>query len=63
MSVLKNFAVRESVKFQVRGEFLNALNHAQFENPNLTPTNSSFGTISGQTNLPRNVQIGLKIIF
>ena len=26
-------------------------------------TNSNFGKLTGQTNLPRNVQIGLKLIF
>jgi len=42
---------------------LNAFNTPNFANPNLTPSNSSFGKITGQNNLARNVQIGLKMIF
>ncbi|MDQ2921937.1 MAG: carboxypeptidase regulatory-like domain-containing protein [Acidobacteriota bacterium] len=63
LSLIKNFSVTERLKFQVRGEFLNAFNHPQFDTPNTDPTNSNFGKITGQNNLPRNVQIGLKLIF
>jgi hypothetical protein len=63
LSILKNFAIKEGVKFQLRGEFINAFNHAQFELPERSPTNSAFGKSTGQTNLARNVQIGLKLIF
>lgn len=63
ISMIKNVSITESVTFQMRGEFLNAFNHPQFNNPNLSPTNSNFGRITGQSNLPRNVQIGLKLLF
>jgi hypothetical protein len=63
LSILKNFPIKESVRFQVRGEFLNAFNHAQFEWPECDPTKSNFGKISQQANLARNIQIGLKLIF
>lgn len=63
LSLNKNFAVTETVKFQLRGEFLNAFNTPVFGNPNLDPTNANFGKVTGQNNLPRNVQIGLKLIF
>ncbi len=63
LSMIKNFSVTESVKFQLRGEFLNAFNHPQFANPNTDPANSSFGKTTSQSNLPRNVQIGLKLTF
>ncbi len=33
MGIIKNFSVTERVKLQLRGEFFNALNHANFENP------------------------------
>ena len=56
-------AVTEGLKFQIRGEFLNAFNHPQFADPNTDPTNSGFAKTTGQNNLPRNVQIGLKLIF
>jgi hypothetical protein len=63
LSLIKNVSITEQVKFQVRGEFLNAFNHAQFGDPSRTTTSSNFAKITGQSNLPRNVQIGLKLIF
>jgi hypothetical protein len=63
LSMIKNFAITETVKFQLRGEFLNAFNHPQFGDPNTDPTSSNFGKVTTQTNLPRNVQIGLKVVF
>jgi hypothetical protein len=63
LSMIKNFAIGERVKFQLRGEFLNAFNHPEFNNPSLDPTSSNFGKITSQQNLARNVQIGLKLIF
>jgi hypothetical protein len=63
LSVIKNFSIGERVKFQLRGEFLNAFNHVQFNDPNTDPTDASFGRVTQQSNLPRNVQIGLKVIF
>jgi hypothetical protein len=63
LSVIKNFSITEKVKFQLRGEFLNAFNHPQFGDPNTDPTSSSFGKVTSQSNLPRNVQIGAKIVF
>lgn len=63
LSVIKSFPVRESVRLQLRGEFLNAFNHPQFNDPNRSPTNSNFGRSTSQNNLPRNVQIALKLVF
>lgn len=63
VSVIKNFSLKERVNLQLRGEFLNAFNHPQFENPNTDPTSSSFGKITQQNNLPRNVQLGIKLSF
>lgn len=63
LSVSKNFTIVEKVKLQLRGEFLNAFNKVIFDNPDLNPRNSTFGQLTGQANLPRDVQIGLKLIF
>ena len=63
LSLIKNFSITEKIRFQLRGEFLNAFNHPQFADPNTDPTSSNFGKITGQNNLPRNVQVGLKLIF
>jgi hypothetical protein len=63
MSILKVFNVTERIKLQVRGEFLNAFNHVLFANPNVTPGNSAFGTVTSQYNLPREVQLGMRATF
>ncbi|MFN0121708.1 MAG: TonB-dependent receptor, partial [Blastocatellia bacterium] len=63
LSVSKNFSFTETFRLQLRGEFLNAFNTPIFSNPNVTPNNANFGRITGQANLPRNVQIGLKLLF
>jgi hypothetical protein len=63
LSMIKNFSITERIQFQLRGEFLNAFNHPQFGDPNTDPTSSSFGKVTGQNNLPRNIQIGLRLVF
>jgi hypothetical protein len=63
LSVSKNFSFTETIKFQLRGEFINAFNTPIFNNPNLDPRSANFGQITSQANLARNVQIGLKLIF
>ena len=63
LSVSKYFSCSERVKLQLRGEFLNAFNHPQFNDPNLSPSNSAFGKITSQANLPRSVQLALKLSF
>lgn len=63
LSLIKSFFFTETTRLQLRGEFLNAFNHPQFNNPVLDPTNSSFGKVTSQANLPRNVQLGIKLIF
>jgi hypothetical protein len=63
ISIIKNFLFNERARLQLRGEFLNAFNHPQFNNPVLDPTSSNFGRITSQANLPRNIQLGIKLIF
>jgi hypothetical protein len=63
LSLIKSFFFNETMRLQLRGEFLNAFNHPQFNNPNPDPTSSSFGKTTSQANLPRNVQLGVKLIF
>jgi hypothetical protein len=62
-SVIKAIQMTERIKAQLRGDFINALNHTQFSNPNTSPTSASFGTITGTGQLPRTMQLGLKILF
>ena len=62
-SVLKKILFTEKTYVELRGEFINLFNHAQFNNPNLDPTNSNFGKSISMANLPRNVQLGVKFVF
>jgi hypothetical protein len=63
MSFIKDFGIWERVRLQYRAEFFNALNHPQFSAPNLSPTSSTFGTITGQANNPRQIQMALRLTW
>jgi hypothetical protein len=63
LSLLKNTRIREGMSLQLRGEFINALNHPQFSDPSTSVTSKSFGTITNTSQLPRTVQLGLKLLF
>jgi hypothetical protein len=63
LSMLKNFRIRERMSAQLRFETFNTLNRTEFAAPNVSPTSSSFGTITGAANTARQIQIGLKVKF
>jgi hypothetical protein len=52
-----------AVRAEVHIELYNAFNDVFFNNPNLSPTSADFGKVTSQNNLPRNIQIGTKILF
>lgn len=58
LSVFKNFRITERVRFQLRAEAQNALNHAMFNPPNAAPTNSNFGQVTA-TQFPEQRRINL----
>lgn len=63
LSAIKNFAVYRDIHLQFRLEAFNVLNKVQFGAPNTAFGSAAFGQITGQQNLPRNVQAALKILF
>ncbi|MGI8988974.1 MAG: TonB-dependent receptor domain-containing protein [Bryobacteraceae bacterium] len=63
LSIFKNFTLRESLKLQFRIESFNTLNHPQFSLPNTTIGSSAAGVIGTQANLPRDIQLALKLLF
>jgi hypothetical protein len=63
LSAIKAFALRESVKLEARCEFFNAFNHPEWGGLDTNPVDSNFGMYSYQRNLPRNIMLGLKLIF
>ena len=66
-SLIKNTRIGESMNMQFRVDAFNALNTAVFSSdPNLDPTSPNFGKIfrdNGQSNFPRNIQLGLRFVF
>jgi hypothetical protein len=60
----KNFRIREGMRLQVRVEAINALNWVYLGNGlQLGVTNANFGFVSGQRNLPRDIQLGARFTF
>jgi hypothetical protein len=62
LAALKDFALRETWKLQVRGEFFNALNQVNFGNPNQTVSSAAFGKITSAAS-GRVIQLALKFIW
>ena len=62
MSFVKGFEMGR-VRAQLHLELYNAFNDVFYNNPNLDPTSANFGLVTSQNNLPRNFQIGTKIVF
>ena len=62
MSFVKGFELGR-VRAQLHLELYNAFNDVFYNNPNVDPTSANFGLVTSQNNLPRNFQIGTKIVF
>ena len=61
-SFIKSFPVRESLRLEVRAEFFNLLNHANFNLPGHSLGGPGFGVISG-AKAARSGQFALRIEF
>ena len=62
-SIFKTIALKEHYRAEFRLEALNLLNHPMFNNPNTNFSSASFGKITTQANLPRQMQLGLRLQF
>jgi Carboxypeptidase regulatory-like domain/TonB dependent receptor-like, beta-barrel len=63
ISIVKQIPLAGRVRAQFNVEILNAFNQTVFTNFSTDPTNASFGKVTSQTNLPREVQLAAKIVF
>lgn len=64
ISLAKNTALSERVRFQLRADAFNTFNHPNFANPNATLSNTSnFGQITNTTGQPRTIALGAKLQF
>jgi hypothetical protein len=61
-TLAKTFAAEKRVQGRFQVDMFNALNRTNYSNLNATTTSSSFGTISAAYP-PRQMQLGLKILF
>ena len=64
-ALLKKFVFTESgrVYLQFGVEAFNVTNRVTFGAPHVAPTNALFGQISTQSNTPRRVQTGLRLVW
>jgi len=63
LSLFKHFGRRDGMQIQARIEAFNALNRVQFGSPNTSVTSTSFGVVTSQANTPRQLQLGLKMLW
>lgn len=63
ISVVKRVRFGDRVRAQFHVEFLNAFKKTIYGNPNTDPGNANLARVTGQTNLPRNIQIAGKFVF
>ncbi len=63
IGIHKNTTIREGMTLQIRAEFFNAFNHAQFSNPNGLLSGTTFGLITSIQAPPRIGQVAAKFIF
>ena len=59
-SVFKYFTVTERIKLRMSGDFFNAFNHPNLNNPNPT---TGLINLSSQPNNPRIIQVGARVEF
>ncbi len=62
LSLFKNIRLKEKWNLQLRGEGMNALNHAHFAAPNSNPSNTLFGQVSNTTfSRQRVISVGARM--
>ena len=62
VGLFRNIPIRERFSLQLRGEFFNVLNRANFSDPVATVSSGGFGSITSAAD-PRIGQLALKLLF
>jgi len=63
LAIQREFSITEKIKFQVRAEAFNALNHTNLGTPNRFVNTPQFGTITEAATPPREIQLGARLSF
>ena len=63
LSLIKNTRVREAVQLQLRFEYFNVFNRAQFGLPNTALGSGQFGRVQSTILLPRVGQVAARLQF
>ena len=61
LSINKSFEIREHLRLKFTTEIFNLFNHAQFAEPNYNLSSPGFGEVGNQVNLPRTIQLALRL--
>lgn len=62
-SIVRSFAIRESLHVETRGEFFNVLNHTNLGTPNRFVNTAGFGSITEVTTPGREIQLNARVSF
>ncbi|HUA84678.1 MAG TPA: TonB-dependent receptor [Bryobacteraceae bacterium] len=62
-SLFKDFSITERIHLQLRGELFNIFNHPQFDLPAATIGQPGVGAITDTIGTPRDIQVGLRLVF
>jgi hypothetical protein len=62
-AVIRTFPIWRESNLDFRVEYFNVLNHTELGNPNVSESNSAFGTITSTQGDPRIAQFSLKYVF
>ncbi|MGH9163716.1 MAG: TonB-dependent receptor domain-containing protein [Vicinamibacteraceae bacterium] len=63
LSFVKRFTLGATLRGQLDLQLFNAFNYVSFNPPELDSQNSDFGKVLSQSNLPRTLQVGFKVLF
>ena len=63
LGIVREFAFAEKARFEMRGEFFNALNHTNLGTPNRFVNTANFGSITEAVTPDREVQVSARLSF